>query len=225
MKKLLLPILLYSQLTFAQLGVWTDIDLTHKWNKRQQTTFGLGERQNLGVGFDRLFLDVNHQYQVYDGIQIEGAYRIVLNEKGDQFRLQSDLFSHRIQIGLKVSILDLLDVGPKRLELTWSSRQQWGIQIGKPMSNIWRNRLSLSYDIKNSPFSPCISAEHFYSWNINTINPNTGALSNGSTIQWRYFIGAGIELPKKQSLKFQLGWRERSSGVQPLLRASYNVQL
>lgn len=225
MKKLLLPILLFSQFSYAQIGLWSDAGITKKWNKKQQTTYSLGERQNIGVGFDRLFFDLNHQYQVYDGIQIVGAYRIALNEKGDQLRLQTDLLSHRFQIGMKVSILDLLDFGPKRLELTWLSRQQWGFQVGKPMGNLWRNRLSLSYDIKNSPFSPCISAEHFYSWNTNTINPNTGALTNGSTIQWRYFMGFGIELPQKQSLKFQFGFRNRASGSQALLRASYAIQL
>lgn len=225
MKKTLLPILLFSQFSFAQIGLWSDAGITKKWNKQQQTAFTLGERQNLGVGFDRLYLDVNHQYQLFDGVQLEGAYRIALNEKGDQLRLQSDLFAHRIQVGFKLSILDVFDIGPKRLAFTWSSKQQWGFQIGKPMSNIWRNKLSLSYDIKDFPITPITSLEHFYSWNTSQVNPVSGAIQIGATVQWRYFVGFGVELPKKQSIKFQFGFRQRSSGFQPLLRASYSIQL
>jgi hypothetical protein len=149
----------------------------------------------------------------------------VSNEKGDQFVLQADRLSQRFQIGTEISILDAFDFGPKRLDLTWSSTQQWSIQTGKQMSSIWRNKLSLSYDIKNFPLTPTLSAEHFYRWNANVVYTPTEVLVSGATVQWRYFIGAQIELPKKQSLKLQLGFRERSSGIQPLGRVSYAIQL
>jgi hypothetical protein len=93
------------------------------------------------------------------------------------------------------------------------------------MSSIWRNKLSLNYDIKNFPFSPLISAEHFYRWNANVVYTPTEVLVTGATVQWRYFVGLEIELPKNQSLKIQVGLRERSSGIQPLTRLSYSRQL
>jgi hypothetical protein len=93
------------------------------------------------------------------------------------------------------------------------------------MSSIWRNKLSFSYDIKKSPFTPTLSAEHFYRWNANVVYTPTEVLVSGATVQWRYFVGTQIDLPKKQSLKLQVGLRERSSGVQPLGRISYGIQL
>lgn len=225
MKKLLLPILFYCQIASAQTGLWMDAGITKKWNKAFKTTFEIGERQNLGVGFDRLYVEVSPAIQVLDGIKIAGAYRLVSNEKGNQFVLQADRLSQRFQIGTDISILDAFDFGPKRLDLSWSSTQQWSIQTGKQMSSIWRNKLSLSYDIKNFPLSPQISAEHFYRWNANVVYTPTEVLVTGATVQWRYFIGTQIELPKKQSLKLQVGLRERSSGIQPLGRISYGIQL
>jgi hypothetical protein len=225
MKKLLLPILLYGHIASAQTGLWLDASITKKWNKAFKTSFEIGERQNLGVGFDRLYIEVGPAYQVLDGIKITGAYRLVSNEKGDQFVLQADRLSQRFQIGTEISILDAFDFGPKRLDLSWSSTQQWSIQTGKQMSSIWRNKLSLSYDIKNFPLTPTLSAEHFYRWNANVVYTPTEVLVSGATVQWRYFIGAQIELPKKQSIKLQLGFRERSSGIQPLGRVSYAIQL
>ena len=225
MKKLLLPILFYCQISSAQTGIWLDAGITKKWNKSFKTTFEIGERQNLGVGFDRLYIEVGPAYQVLDGVKITGAYRLVSNEKGDQFVLQADRLSQRFQIGTDISILDAFDIGPKRLDLSWNSTQQWSMQTGKQMSSIWRNKLSLSYDIKKSPFTPVFSAEHFYRWNANVVYTPTEVLVTGATVQWRYFIGIQIELPKKQSLKLQVGLRERSSGVQALGRISYSIQL
>jgi hypothetical protein len=225
MKKLLLPILLYGHIASAQTGLWFDASITKKWNKSFKTSFEIGERQNLGVGFDRLYIEVGPAYQVLDGIKIAGAYRLVSNEKGDQFVLQADRLSQRFQIGTDISILDAFNFGPKRLDLSWSSTQQWSIQTGKQMSSIWRNKLSLSYDIKKSPFTPTLSAEHFYRWNANVVYTPTEVLVSGATVQWRYFVGTQIDLPKKQSLKLQVGLRARSSGNQPLGRISYGIQL
>lgn len=225
MKKRLFPLLLFGQMLHAQTGLWFDAGLTKKWNKSFKTSFEIGERQNIGVGFDRLYFDVGPSVQVWDGIKLVGAYRLVSNEKGDQFVFQADRLSQRFQIGTDISILDAFDFGPKRLDLSWSSTQQWSIQTGKQMSSIWRNKLSLSYDIKKSPFTPTLSAEHFYRWNANVVYTPTEVLITSATVQWRYFIGTQIELPKKQSLKIQVGMRERSSGIQPLVRISYGVQL
>jgi hypothetical protein len=225
MKKIVLPILLYSQVLSAQTGLWTDAGITKKWNKSFKTAFEIGERQNIGVGFDRLYVEVSAAYQALDGIKITGAYRLVSNEKGDQFVLQADRLSQRFQIGTDISILDAFDFGPKRLDLSWSSTQQWSIQTGKQMSSIWRNKLSLSYDIKKSPFTPTLSAEHFYRWNANVVYTPTEVLINGATVQWRYFVGATVELPKQHALKLQVGLRSRAAGVQPLVRASYQYSL
>jgi hypothetical protein len=221
MKKIVLPILLYSQVLSAQTGLWTDAGITKKWNKSFKTAFEIGERQNIGVGFDRLYV----AYQALDGIKITGAYRLVSNEKGDQFVLQADRLSQRFQIGTDISILDAFNFGPKRLDLSWSSTQQWSIQTGKQMSSIWRNKLSLSYDIKKSPFTPTLSAEHFYRWNANVVYTPTEVLISGATVQWRYFVGATVELPKQHALKLQVGLRSRAAGVQPLVRASYQYSL
>jgi hypothetical protein len=168
-------------------------------------------------------LDVGPSVQVWDGIKLVGAYRLVSNEKGDQFVLQADRLSQRFQIGADLSLLDAFDIGPKRLDFSWSSIQQWSVQTGKQMSSIWRNKLSLSYDIKNFPLSPQISAEHFYRWNANIVYTPTDVIVSGATVQWRYFIGTQIELPKDQSIKLQLGFRDRSSGRQGLVRFSYSI--
>jgi len=223
MKKRLFPFLLFGQMLHAQTGLWLDAGITKKWNKSVKTSFEIGERQNIGVGFDRLYFDVGPSVQVWDGIKLVGAYRLVSNEKGDQFVLQADRLSQRFQIGADLSLLDAFDIGPKRLDFSWSSIQQWSVQTGKQMSSIWRNKLSLSYDIKNFPLSPQISAEHFYRWNANIVYTPTDVIVSGATVQWRYFIGTQIELPKDQSIKLQLGFRDRSSGRQGLVRFSYSI--
>ncbi len=225
MKKILLPVLLYSQALTAQTGLWLDAGISKKWNKALRSSLELGYRQNTGKGFDRLYLDLSHSAALFDGFKLEGAYRLVLNEKGDQLQLASNLFSNRYQLGFNCSILDALDIGPKRLDLSWSSTQQWATQTGKATSSIWRNKLSLSYDIKNFPLTPFLSAEHFYRWNANVVYTPTEVLISGATVQWRYFIGATIKLPKQHALKLQVGLRSRASGIQPLVRASYQYTL
>ena len=222
MKKILLPILLWSSISFGQTGIWMDISFAKKWNKNQSSGIGIGNRQNLGLGFDRIFLDASHEMQLIDGLQIEAAYRLVLKEKGDRFVFAGNRLSQRIQLGFKLSILDAFDIGPKRLSLSWSSTQQWGIQVGKQTSSVWRNKMSLSYDVKNFPLTPIMSVEHFYQWNANIVYTPTEVLVSGATVQWRYFAGMEIELPKKQSVKIQAGLRQRASGNQPLLRLSYS---
>lgn len=222
MKKILLPILLWSSISFGQTGLWMDISFAKKWNKNQSSGIGIGNRQNLGLGFDRIFLDASHEMQLIDGLQIEAAYRLVLKEKGDRFVFAGNRLSQRIQLGFKLSILDAFDIGPKRLNLSWSSTQQWGIQVGKQTSSVWRNKMSLSYDVKNFPLTPIMSVEHFYQWNANIVYTPTEVLVSGATVQWRYFAGMEIELPKKQSVKIQAGLRQRASGNQPLLRLSYS---
>jgi hypothetical protein len=222
MRKILLPILLWSSFSFGQTGLWMDAGITKKWSKTQSSGIGIGNRQNLGLGFDRLYLDASHQMQLMDGLQIEAAYRLATNEKGDQLVLAGDRISQRIQLGFKFSILDAFDIGPKRLNLSWSSVQQWGLQVGQQTSSIWRNKLSLRYDVKDFPLSPILSAEHFYRWNALIVYTPSEVLISGATVQWRYFAGMEIELTKKQSIKLQAGLRQRSSGNQPLLRLSYN---
>jgi hypothetical protein len=222
MKKILLPILFWSSISFGQTGLWIDASISKKWNKNQTSSIGIGNRQNLGLGFDRLFIDGKHQVQLLDGLQIEAAYRLVLNEKGDQLVLASDRFSQRYQLGFKLSILDAFDIGPKRLSLSWASTQQWRLRAGQRTSSIWRNKISLGYDVKDFPLSPFMSVEHFYQWNANVVYTPTEVLVTGATIQWRYFIGTEVELPKKQSVKIQVGLRQRASGNQPLLRLSYS---
>jgi hypothetical protein len=222
MKKILLPILLWSSISFGQTGIWMDISFAKKWNKNQSSGIGIGNRQNLGLGFDRIFLDASHEMQLIDGLQIEAAYRLVLKEKGDRFVFAGNRLSQRIQLGLKLSILDAFDIGPKRLSLSWSSTQQCGIQVGKQTSSVWRNKMSLSYDVKDFPLTPIMSVEHFYQWNANIVYTPTEVLVSGATVQWRYFAGMEIELPKKQSVKIQAGLRQRASGNQPLLRLSYS---
>jgi hypothetical protein len=222
MKKILLPILLWSSISFGQTGLWMDASLSKKWNKTQSSGIGIGNRQNLGLGFDRLFLDAGHQVRVIDGLQITAAYRLALNEKGDQLVIAGDRFSQRFQLGIKLSVLDAFDFGPKRLSLNWSSIQQWGMQVGQTTSSIWRNKFSLGYDVKDFPLTPILSAEHFYQWNANVVYTPTEVIVSGATVQWRYFTGVEIELPKKQSVKVQVGLRQRSSGNQTLLRFSYN---
>jgi hypothetical protein len=225
MKKLLLPILLYSQVLSAQTGLWTDAGVSKKWNKALRSSLELGYRQNAGQGFDRIYLDFSQSIKVYDGIKIEGAYRLVMNERANQLQFASDQLSQRYQLGFDMSILDLFDIGPKRLALSWTSTQQWGFEVAKLTSSIWRNKLSMSYDIKNFPLSPCISAEHFYRWNANVVYTPTEVLISGATVQWRYFVGAAVELPKQHSLKLQVGLRSRAAGVQPLVRVSYQYSL
>jgi hypothetical protein len=222
MKKILLPILLWSSISFGQTGLWMDASLSRKWNKTQSSGIGIGNRQNLGLGFDRLFLDAGHQVRVIDGLQITAAYRLALNEKGDQLVIAGNRFSQRFQLGIKLSVLDAFDFGPKRLSLNWSSIQQWGMQVGQTTSSIWRNKFSLGYDVKDFPLTPILSAEHFYQWNANVVYTPTEVIVSGATVQWRYFTGVEIELPKKQSIKVQVGLRQRASGDQTLLRFSYN---
>ena len=222
MKKILLPILLWSSFSFSQTGLWMDAGITKKWNKNQSSGIGIGNRQNLGLGFDRIFLDASHEMQLIDGLQLKAAYRLALNEKGDQLVLAGDRLSQRIQLGFKLSILDAFDIGPKRLSLSWASTQQWGVQVGQTTSSVWRNKLSLGYDVKDFSLTPIMSVEHFYRWNANIVYTPTEVLVSGATVQWRYFAGMEIELPKKQAVKIQVGLRQRSSGNQPLLRLSYN---
>ena len=108
MKKILLPILLWSGLSFGQTGLWMDVSIAKKWGKNQSSGIGIGNRENLGIGFDRIFLDAGHQVRLFDGLQIQASYRFALNEKGDQLVLAGDRLYQRIQLGFKFSILERL---------------------------------------------------------------------------------------------------------------------
>ncbi|MFN4880192.1 MAG: hypothetical protein ACK5H3_09120, partial [Flavobacteriia bacterium] len=76
MKKFIVPLLLLANTSFAQTGLWLDAGLSKKWAKTQNTSVDLGLRQNLGIGFDRLYLDLSHSASIFDGFKLEGAYRL-----------------------------------------------------------------------------------------------------------------------------------------------------
>ena len=42
MKKILLPILLWSSISFGQTGLWMDASIGKKWNKNQSSGIGIG---------------------------------------------------------------------------------------------------------------------------------------------------------------------------------------
>ena len=107
MRKFIIPLLLLANSSFAQTGLWLDAGLTKKWAKTQKTSLDLGLRQNLGTGFDRLYLDLSHSASIFDGFKLEGAYRLALNEKGDQLQLNPNLLRHRYQIGFDLSLIHI----------------------------------------------------------------------------------------------------------------------
>ena len=221
MKKFAFPLLLLSHLSFAQTGLLLDAGLSKKWNKSLKSSIELGYRQNFGKGFDRIYADFGQAVKLIDGLKISAAYRLVLNEKGDQLILTEQQLSNRFQLGIDFDILDAFDIGSKRLQLSLNSTQQWGLEAQKRTNSIWRNKITFGYDIKHFPITPFVSAEHFYRWNANVTYTATDVIITGETVQWRYFIGASFELPKQHSLKIQFGLRDRASGVQAIMRASY----
>ncbi|MEN9700517.1 MAG: hypothetical protein RLZZ301_1715 [Bacteroidota bacterium] len=226
MKKRFIPLLFIAAFQAnGQTGLWSNIGVSKKWNKRFQTSLDLGYRQQQGIGFDKAYLALEQRVTVTDGIALQGAYRRSLNEQGDQLYWNPINFSNRFQIGARIDFLDAFDARNKRLSLTWTSLQQWEMQSGKRYSSIWRNKLALQYDIKNFPLSPCISAEHFYRWNADVVYTPTAVTVSGATVQWRYFAGFDIELGKHHALKLQYGFRLRSSGNQSIYRLSYSISI
>jgi hypothetical protein len=90
-----------------------------------------------------------------------------------------------------------------------------------------RNRIQWKYDIKNSVFTPVLSAEHFYRWNKDVVYTLTDVMIIPGTVQFRYFVGTEIELNNKQSFQLTYGLRQKyDSGVlNGIIRLGYSKSL
>ena len=151
--------------------------------------------------------------------------RLGLNEQKNQYALATDLFTLRTQVGFEVSLLPILQIRSKKIDLSWQCRQQMQWQQQQRLESMLRNKVSFSYDIRRNPFTPTLSAEYFYLWNANVLYTPIDVLTSGAGVQWRYFAGGALELGDQHNLKLQVGYRVKASGDQFLYRISYSYNL
>ena len=225
MRRYLIPLFFISQLSYSQSGLWLDATLTKKWSKSQKTSFEMGHRSTMQKGFDRAYLDLAHEMKLNKWLKVSAVGRLGLNEQKNQYALATDLFALRTQVGFEVSLLPILQIRSKKIDLSWQCRQQMQWQQQQRLESMLRNKVSFSYDIRRNPFTPTLSAEYFYLWNANVLYTPIDVLTSGAGVQWRYFAGGALELGDQHNLKLQVGYRVKASGDQFLYRISYSYNL
>ncbi len=225
MRSFLISLLLIYGKINAQQCVWTDAALSQKWNKTQKSDLELGYRSTLLDGFDRAYLDMSHQTKISKWMNISGVCRLGLNDQSKQLSFDRQLMTLRTQIGFEISILPLLKIRSKKLDISWQSRQQFLWEQNKPMESMWRNKFSIGYNIRRNPFTPQFSAEYFYLWNAGLVYTPSEVLSYSAGVQWRFFAGGQIALNDQQDIKLLVGYRIKSDQEQILYRISYSYKL
>ena len=212
----------------AQTSVWSGIDLSKKWSKHFQSSFGTEYRTEIGNGFNKAYINTQQSFPIMKGLEPFVSYRfsLVPNSNSSISPLNESVLN-RIGIGVKINFIDLFDIGNGRLNINWTIQQQYEYSSIKRTVSMLRNRGQLKYDIKNSIFTPVISAEHFYRWNKDVIYTTSDVLIIPGTVSFRYFIGTEIELKHNLSFLLSYGLRQKldagtSNGI---IRISYSKNL
>lgn len=203
------------------------------------TWMGVGLNKSLGKVFS---IDINYEYRLKNtnefdksnveckfaqnwtkGVETFVKYRnSIENNKYSGLNSKIYAYNNRLSVGLDVSFLSLADVS-KRTKISWTIIQQMDNFQFKRNSSVLRNKITLKYDIKNFILSPFASAEHFYRWNRDVIYADDEVLISAGTSAVRYFMGAEVEINKKQRLVLGLGLRDfyTSQKSNYILRLNY----
>lgn len=209
----------------AQLNVWTGLDVSKKWSKHFQSSFGAEYRSEIGVGFSKAYLNTQQIFPITKGIEPFLSYRFsVVPTSNSTITPINEAALHRFGMGLKINFIDLFDLGKGRMNLSWTIQQQYEWSAVKRNVSMLRNRIQWKYDVKNSIFTPVISAEHFYRWNKDVIYTATDVLTIPGTVQFRYFIGTELEFNHNQSVQIMYGLRQKydSGNINGVIRLSYS---
>lgn len=209
----------------AQLNVWSGFEVSKKWSKHFQSSLGAEYRSEIGVGFSKAYLNTQQIFPITKGIEPFLSYRFsIVPTSNSSLSPFNEASLHRFGMGLKINFIDLFDLGKGRMNLNWTIQQQYEWSAVKRNVSMLRNRIQWKYDVKNSIFTPVISAEHFYRWNKDVIYTASDVLTIPGTVQFRYFIGTELELKHKQSLQFMYGLRQKydSGNINGVIRLSYS---
>ncbi len=212
----------------AQMNVWTGIDVSKKWSKHFQSTIGSEYRSEIGNGFTKAYINTQQIFPITKGLDPFLAYRFSLVPTSNAgLTPLNEATLHRFGFGLKVNFIDLFDIGNGRMNISWTIQQQFEISAVKRSVSMLRNRIQWKYDVKNSVFTPVLSAEHFYRWNKDVIYTLTDVMIVPGTVQFRYFVGTEIELNNKQSFQITYGLRQKyDSGIlNGIIRLGYSKSL
>ncbi len=212
----------------AQTSVWTGIGISKKWSKHFQSSFGTEVRTEIGNGLSKVFFNTQQVFPITKGIDPFISYRFSLAPTSNSSLLPlNESVMNRFGVGVKVNFIDLFDIGNGRLNINWTVQQQLERSAVKRDVSMLRNRLQIKYDIKNTIFTPVLSAEHFYRWNKDLVYTSTEVITVPGTAQFRYFIGTELELKHGNSFVCTYGFRQKfdSGALNGILRISYSKSL
>lgn len=186
--------------------LWTSVSAYSKLGKGFRLTGEQGFRfSDNGTSISTTYTDLGLRYKINDYLKVVGTYR---------FMVKPTELRHRIQLDLGVS-------APKinRFDFSYRTRIQ---QLHSPNSNpaaTWRNKVSVSYDIKDDPITPFIAGEIFYDFHY----------TGNCVTRMRYTAGASLNLPNGQELSLAYRFEQEYNVVGPwrahILSVNYDFKL
>ena len=197
---------------------WAKVGLRGDVIKKMDWTFDLSTRfDNQGVA--TFFPQAGIEYKVNKWFKPSVEYRFLV----DRNKYGNYKSSHRININasFKKAIV-------KRLDLALRLRYQYAFQqfgaaetYDADFDQAFRFKPGISYDIKESIFTPTLSTEFFY-------NPELGERGRQFT-KMRFAVGTKIELdgPHGLSVKYQFDkkFRDYEAGTRHVIAFSYEYKL
>jgi len=195
---LLLCALLFTlQSTSAQdTELWNNVEVRYKVHNDVRLDFRDGLRFNQNVSqFKTNLLELGVRYRIAKGVALRTAYRysIATSDRGNGQRLSAALLIKR-----RVN----------RFTLGLRSKYQYDYRNGlNNGSMLTRNKLSVRYDKRKSPWSQVVFGEVFH------------PLSDISNLnEWRLGAGLGYDFNKRQSLGIKYFYNQSQKGDRTAMR-------
>lgn len=190
-----------------KIGVSKRVSLGADWTNR------IGER-----GFVTMFPQVNIKIKVFDWFRPSIDFRYIIDKSS------SGIYSGSSRINLNAQF----NYDKKRFIAGLRFRYQYGFDrlsadYDSDFDKAYRIKPQISYDIKNSVFSPIISAEFFY-------DPSFAPLGRRFN-KIRYFIGASLDFSGPHSFQFGYQYDQKINLPAPVnkhilsLSYTYNIKI
>jgi hypothetical protein len=219
MKRLLVFWIFFSATSLFSQGsvfkLWTENGIKVSLTKR--SSFGLDWRTRIGEnGFETMFPQLNFKYKVCDWFRPSIDFRYIL----DKSLIGEYNASSRINLNAQ------FNYEKKRFSAGLRIRYQHGFEriisnYDSDFDKAYRIKPLLSYDIKNSVFSPIISAEFFY-------DPSFAPLGRRFN-KIRYFIGASLDFSGAHGFRFGYQYDQKINLPAPInkhiLSLSYSYSI
>ncbi len=219
MKRLLLFWMFFSTTSLFSQGsifqLWTEKGVKVSLTKR--SSFGLDWTTRIGEnGFETMFPQLNFKYKVCDWFRPSIDFRYIIDKSS------SGEYSPSSRINLNAQF----NYDKKRFSAGLRIRYQYGFDrisadYESDFDKAYRIKPQLSYDIKNSLFSPILSAEFFYDPSYSDLGRRFNKI--------RYFIGARLDFSGAHGFQFGYQYDQKINLPAPInkhvLSLSYSYSI